>query len=107
MPGQRFGDFDKLAFALRKSHDLGSGRDMQVDQLKRLLRLLSENPSVDERKPARPSRKMIEEDVLLDTEIRKETQLLVNERDAESDRVARIRRRNFFSSELDTAAVAG
>ena len=50
---------------------------------------------------------MIEEDVLLDAEIRKEAQLLVNEGDAERERVARICRRNLFPGELDAAAVPG
>ena len=71
------------------------------------LRLLSQGPSVDERQPVHPSRKMIEEDVFFDAEIREETQLLVNEGDAESERIARIRRRDLFSGELDTAAVPG
>ena len=58
-------------------------------------------------KPVHPSRKMIEEDVLFDTEIWENTQLLVNEGDAESERIARICRRNLFSGEFDTAAIPG
>jgi hypothetical protein len=49
---------------------------------------------------------MIEEDVLLDTEIRKETQLLMNEGDPQGERIARIGRRDVFPGELDAAAVA-
>ncbi len=79
LPRQGLGDLDKLAFALRQPHDRRDGRDLEIDKVERLLRLLSEGPAVDEREAIHSSWKMIEEDVLLDAEIGKETELLVNE----------------------------
>src|ERR1700689_5962894 len=48
LPGQRFCDLDQLTFALGKPHDRRGGRDLQIDEIERLLRLFSEGASVNE-----------------------------------------------------------
>ena len=96
LSSQRFNDLDELTFALRKPHDRRRRRNLQINEIERLLRLFSEGASVNEWEAAHSSWEMIEEDVLLDAEIWKETQLLVNEGDPKGERIARIRRRDVY-----------
>ena len=105
LPGQRLGDLDELALALRQPHYWRDRRHLEVDELQRLPRLVSQLAAIDERQPVQPPREMVEKDVFLDAEIREKAELLMDEGDAERERVARTRRRNLFSGELHSAAV--
>jgi hypothetical protein len=105
LAAQRLDDLDELALALGEPAERRARGDIEIDERERGLAALSHPPPIDEGQTRGDPRKMVEEQIFLDTEIWKQAQFLMDKGDAERLRLARILRRDFCTFQFDPAAV--